>query len=193
MTVAERTIRLGVLAAGVMLLLPTGAQGDTVLRGTVGYAHASGEVGDEYARSGIDAGGEAYVTVSEAVHLGGGLHAAFLGDGHQDVSAVMTVEAGAIGFLAPSAQTVRPFLGCSLGRGRLAWIRSFWEGDDDAVGFWFLAPNGGVSLRVSQSVSLAWGVRYLIATYDTDTSHGHRFDLAGGNFLQAFAALELHL
>jgi hypothetical protein len=30
-----------------MLLLPTGAQGDTVLRGTVGHTCASGEVGDK--------------------------------------------------------------------------------------------------------------------------------------------------
>jgi hypothetical protein len=193
MTVAARIVRLGALAAGFMTLLPTGAQGDTMLRGTVGYASASGEVGDEYARLGADAGGEVYVAASKAVHLGGGLHMAFLGDGHEDVSVAMTLEAGAIAYLASPERPARPFLGCSLGRGRLAWVRSLLGNDDDAVGFWFLAPNGGISFRVSDYVSLASGARYLIAAYDTNTDKGYRFDLDGGNFLQLFASLELHL
>ncbi len=197
----------------IFVVVPGQAEATVLLRGGMGLSAPSGDIGDDLLRSGGSFKGDVFFGLNETLYLGGSLHIALLGGqravyGDQGIDigrssveiteggALVAFEIGGLAYLANKTNPVRPFIGGTVGRGGLAW-RYSWEAeqvfgtDADAVGFWFLAPQAGLSFPLNKNLALAGDTRFVLPRYDDQTSEGYIFNPDGGTFLEAHLIAEI--
>lgn len=193
---AIRLVRLAIVLAIVLGCRPPNV-GAAVLVAIGGASWVTGELGDYVSGDGRFFGAILCLGFGEQTFATLGVRSGTLSSDSDDWRdpQYLTVDGGVSYYLVERpTHRLRPFLAGQVGTGRTRWgysptAQATTGVTDDAIVFFYIAPEIGLEVKVTDRFDVRGGARYMFSLYDSRTRENIDWTINGGNMAQVYAGI----